>query len=416
MAPRYAPNLRSRLPVVALLLEACFILLFAFFVDISEGIEDFPHIYAVFQDVHVMVFLGFGFMATFLVRYGFSSSGFSLLVAAMTVQWAILMHGFLLVPRGREMIAVNMQSLVFAEMYAASSLIAMGTMLGKINPVHLLIMALLEVTGFIVNQWLLQTLLRVQPLQSMMLLHIFGAFFGVMVSCVLYRKGIEPVHEKEKLHSKSGLFSMLGTLFLWIFWPSFNSAYLFSLHKINAQFKTVCSTYLSLAVSCVTATSISVLCSSKGKINLAHVQNCMLAGGVTVAVAISVIDQPWVAMTTGLSAALISTLSFRFIKRHMQMAFDCHDTCGVLSVHGIPGILGWCIHLIIQLTISDDFTVAVRFAVYHITILLTTVAMSLAMGTITGILLKWKIWRPPQNRKCFDDQAYWEVSSQLFCT
>lgn len=49
-----------------------------------------------FQDIHVMVFLGFGFLATFLVRYGFSSTGFSLLVAAMSVQWATILNGFLL--------------------------------------------------------------------------------------------------------------------------------------------------------------------------------------------------------------------------------------------------------------------------------------------------------------------------------
>lgn len=48
-----------------------------------------------FQDVHVMVFLGFGFLMSFLRRYGFSSTGFNLLVAALGVQWATLVNGFL---------------------------------------------------------------------------------------------------------------------------------------------------------------------------------------------------------------------------------------------------------------------------------------------------------------------------------
>lgn len=52
--------------------------------------------HAEFQDIHVMVFLGFGFLATFLVRYGFSSLAFSMLVAAMAVQWATILNGFLL--------------------------------------------------------------------------------------------------------------------------------------------------------------------------------------------------------------------------------------------------------------------------------------------------------------------------------
>ena len=45
-----------------------------------------------------MVFMGFGFFSTFLVRYGFSSSGFSLLVAAMAVQWAIVVQTLLHLP------------------------------------------------------------------------------------------------------------------------------------------------------------------------------------------------------------------------------------------------------------------------------------------------------------------------------
>jgi len=49
---------------------------------------------AVFQDVHVMVFIGFGFLMTFLKRYGFGAIGFNLLIAALNVQWSILCSGF----------------------------------------------------------------------------------------------------------------------------------------------------------------------------------------------------------------------------------------------------------------------------------------------------------------------------------
>lgn len=47
-----------------------------------------------FQDVHVMIFVGFGFLMTFLQRYGFSSVGFNFLIAAFSLQWATLMQGF----------------------------------------------------------------------------------------------------------------------------------------------------------------------------------------------------------------------------------------------------------------------------------------------------------------------------------
>lgn len=47
-----------------------------------------------FQDVHVMIFVGFGFLMTFLQRYGYSSVGFNFLLAAFGIQWALLMQGW----------------------------------------------------------------------------------------------------------------------------------------------------------------------------------------------------------------------------------------------------------------------------------------------------------------------------------
>lgn len=55
----------------------------------------------------------------------------------------------------------HVYSLVVAEMCTASALISIGTVLGKTNPVQLTLIALLEVTGFVLNEWLLRSLLRV---------------------------------------------------------------------------------------------------------------------------------------------------------------------------------------------------------------------------------------------------------------
>ncbi|XP_074516524.1 rh blood group, D antigen [Sebastes fasciatus] len=410
MAPQYAPSLRSRLAPLLIFLQTGFIVIYAFYVEIesnakADGIT-FSNFYPEFQDVNVMVILGFGFLCTFLVRYGFSGSGFNFLVAAMATQWAIILNGTeSWYYRGK--IRIDLRSLVVAEMCTASALISIGAVQGKTNPVHLILMALLEVSGFVLNQWLLQTLLKVQPLNSIMLLHIFGAFFGLMTSWILYRKGCEQQFEKEKFDRKTGLFAVLGTLFLWMFWPSFNSVLVDS-RTPGRKLGAVCSTYLALAVSAVTAAAVSVLSSPKGKLNPIHMQSCILAGGVAVGVSMSVVRQPWEAMTIGFTAAVVSTIGLRYLKIHMLRAFECHDTCAVLSTHGLPGLLGWLAHLLLQIKDCDDHTTAIRFAVFHICTLFITIALSLSMGIITGLLLKWNFWRPPQDRKCFDDQAFWE--------
>ncbi|XP_029900449.1 rh blood group, D antigen [Myripristis murdjan] len=410
MAPQYAPSLRSRLAPLLCLLQTAFIVIYALYVELDQNVETsgttFRIFYSEFQDVNVVVFLGFGFLSTFFVRYGFSGSGFNLLVAVIATQWAVILNGFeSWYHRGK--IRIDLKSLVVAEMYAASALISMGTVLGKTNPVHLVLITLLEVSGFALNGWLLQTFLKVRPLSSITLLHIFGAFFGLTLTWILYRKDSVQRFEKEKSDRKAGLFCILGTVFLWMFWPTFNSV-LVDHHAPGRKLAAVYSTYLALAVSAVTAAAVSVLSNPKGKLNPGHMQRCTLAGGVAVGVSMSVIHQPWQAMTIGFAAAVISTLGFRYLKLHMLLAFECHDTCGVLSTHGLPGLLGWLAHLLLQLMDCDDHTTAIRFAVFHICTLLITLSLSLSMGIITGFLLKWNFWRPPQDKKCFDDQAFWE--------
>ena len=50
---------------------------------------------AVFQDVHVMIFLGIGFLMTFLRKYGLSAVSLNLLCGALVVEVFILASGFL---------------------------------------------------------------------------------------------------------------------------------------------------------------------------------------------------------------------------------------------------------------------------------------------------------------------------------
>ena len=48
----------------------------------------------VFMDVHSMMFVGFGFLMTFLKRYGYSSVGFNFIIAAYVLEWALLVRGW----------------------------------------------------------------------------------------------------------------------------------------------------------------------------------------------------------------------------------------------------------------------------------------------------------------------------------
>uniref|UniRef100_A0A3Q2XBG4 Rh blood group, D antigen n=1 Tax=Hippocampus comes TaxID=109280 RepID=A0A3Q2XBG4_HIPCM len=420
MAPKYAPSLRSRLAPFLLFLQIGFVVVYYFYIEIESNVNGikFSNFYPVFQDLNVVVFLGFGFLSTFLVRYGFSGSGFNLLIAVIGTQWALLLNGFeSWYYRGK--IRIDLNSLVVAEMCTASVLISIGAVQGKTNPVHLILMALLEVFGFVLNEWLLQTLLPVRQLNFIMVLHIFGAFFGLVLTWILCRTESFQGFEKEKLDRKTGLFSMLGTVFLWMFWPSFNSI-LMEERRLSA----VCSTYLALAVSygaTLLLGPFSVMhtcwgCRCRGF----HASDTLPVGGHDNWTGRSCCVNRWIPIPQGggqcMSVSVYHQSTFKPCltnQNHMLFAFECHDTCSVLSTHGLPGLLGWLIQLVLQIQQCDDHTMAIRFAVFHIDALLITLATSLTMGFLTGVLLKWDIWRPPQDKKCFDDQAFWKVGEHL---
>ena len=100
--------------------EATFILLFGLFVKYDEVSADtdtaspshLEEVYPLFQDVHVMVFIGFGFLMTFLRKYGYSAIGMTFLLGCIAFQWAILCRGFFacLISGNWEKIALNVET------------------------------------------------------------------------------------------------------------------------------------------------------------------------------------------------------------------------------------------------------------------------------------------------------------------
>ena len=51
--------------------------------------------FAAFQDIHVMIFIGFGFLMTYLSKYGYTAVGGNFFIASLTVQWAMIVRGLI---------------------------------------------------------------------------------------------------------------------------------------------------------------------------------------------------------------------------------------------------------------------------------------------------------------------------------
>ncbi|XP_041105755.1 ammonium transporter Rh type A-like [Polyodon spathula] len=324
MPSSFSTNMRLKFPILALSLEILIIILFAVFVTYKDSKHDgheqtsndtsttdsvrFSQLYPMFQDVHVMIFIGFGFLMTFLKKYGFSSVGLNMLLAAMGLQWGILVQGFWHLHNGK--IEIDIIKMINADFSTATVLISFGAVLGKTSPIQLLIMTILEITVFAMNEHLVATVLKANDVGASMIIHAFGAYFGLAVARILYRPDLKNRQNNEGSVYHSDLFAMIGTIFLWMFWPSFNSAIA---NEGEAQYRAVVNTYFSLAACVVAAYAVSSFVEHKGKLDMVHIQNATLAGGVAVGTCADMNIGPFGAMLIGLIAGIISTVGFKFL-------------------------------------------------------------------------------------------------------
>ncbi|XP_023830098.1 ammonium transporter Rh type A [Salvelinus sp. IW2-2015] len=417
--PAYSTNMRLKFPILALTLEIITIILFAVFVVYDDGkhgghgahntthheeeTEQNPlTLYPMFQDVHVMIFIGFGFLMTFLKRYGFSSVGLNLLLAAFALQWGLLVQGLWHLDEGK--IKVSIFKMINADFSTATVLISFGAVLGKTSPVQLLIMTLLEITIFGINEHLVAEVLKANDVGASMIIHAFGAYFGLAVARMLYRPALRNSHENDGSVYHSDLFAMIGTVFLWMFWPSFNSA----IAEPGAdQLMAVTNTYFSLAACVLSAYAVSSLVEHKGKLDMVHIQNATLAGGVAVGTCADMDIGPFGAMIIGFVAGIVSTLGFKFLTPILASNLGIQDTCGVHNLHGMPGILGGIAGIVAVALGKKDGSAAMQAAA-----LASSLGFALVGGSITGLIMKLPFWGQPPDQNCFDDSIYWEVPEE----
>ncbi|XP_023075377.1 RH-like protein isoform X8 [Piliocolobus tephrosceles] len=347
MSSKYPRSVRCSLPLWALTVEAALILLFFFFTYYDASLEDQKGLlasYQVCQDLTVMAALGLGFFTSNLRRHGWSSVAFNLFMLALGVQWAILLDGFLSqFPPGK--VVIKLLSIRLATRSAMSALISVGAVLGKVNLVQLVVMVLVELTVFGTVRMVIYNIFGTDYHMNMMYIHVFAAYFGLTVAWCLPKPLPKATEDKYRTATSPSLFAMLGTLFLWIFWPTFNSALLTNpIERKNAVF----NTYYALAVSAVTAISVSSLAHPRGKINMTYMHNAVLAGGVAVSASCHLIPSPWIAMVLGLVAGLISIGGAKCLPVCFNRVLGIHESHSVHYTFGLPGLLGEIAYIVLM--------------------------------------------------------------------
>merc|ERR1711935_849816 len=237
-------------------------------------------------------------------------------------------------------------------------LISFGAVLGKVNSFQLLTMATIEVIFYGMNVGLGQKELHAVDMGGSMYVHTFGAYFGLACSWMLGPKKIADNNPNIGASYNSNLFAAIGTVFLWMFWPSFNGA----LATGNSQHRVVVNTVLALSASTMGAYFVSAML-NRGLFKMEDCLNATLTGGVIIG---------------SIAAAAASTTVY---------GDQLSEIFPELEKGRSQGSQGG----------------------YQMLCLFSTLSISIVSGLLTGMIIRAPFFMGPKPEDCFDDEKWWQV-------
>lgn len=326
--------------------------------------------------IHVlaMLLVGFGFLMVFVRRYGYGATTGTYLVVAVGLPLYIMLRsaGVLC---GEPIAPDTMKAFLFSEFAVASALIAMGAVLGRLRAFQYGLLALLLIPAYMLNEWMvlsggLGVTKGFTDTAGSIIIHAFGAYFGLGAALAI----TTPAQRELPIQTDatSDRFAMLGSMVLWLFWPSFCSATVPS----GQMALTAINTVLALSGATLSTYILSTLL-RKGKVSIADMANAALAGGVGIGATCNLVA-PGLAFGIGLLAGMICVLGYVFVQPALAKNCKIIDTCGVHNLHGMPGLMGGIIAAIVVPGIASAQLIGIGF----------TVALALVTGLVGGAIIK----------------------------
>lgn len=314
--------------------------------DNEQAKKQLEKYFKTFQDINVMIILGFGFLRTFLKHYSWSSIAMTFIGGILSFEFglfAIICWGSI-IRRDWFPGLINFRYLLDANYCAAAIIISMGALLGKLSFPQYFVMILCETIFSTLNYVLNRQKLKIIDTGGALTVHLFGAIYGAIFTLISF----SPKSERERIrispHSgknyNSNIFGLFGTLILVTYWPSFNTG----LVEGNQKYRGIINTYLSVGGSIIGTFIISSVC-NKRKFKIEDILNSSFAGGIIISGCCTIIREFWSCIILGFFAGGLSSFLF-FILNNKLIEIGYHDTSGILFYHGIPGFLGGIISTI----------------------------------------------------------------------
>jgi ammonium transporter Rh len=285
--------------------------------------------------VMAMLLVGFGFLMVFLRRYGRSALTATFLLVSVSVPLYMLIDSSGLFGGANN---VEVDRFLLAEFAGASLLICAGACMGRLKMYQYIVLAALFVPLYMLNEWVLAKhgfgLIASGAFVDTggsIIIHAFGAIFGVGVVLAITNKKETAVPIESDFTSDR--FSMLGSMILWVFWPSFCAA------LVAPEQVPFTAVNVVIALSGSTLATYFISLALRRKISISDIANASLAGGVAIGATCASASHP-ASFLIGILAGTLSTFGFAIIQPKIEKAFRMIDTCGVTNLHGWPGLLG----------------------------------------------------------------------------
>ena len=134
----------------------------------------------------MMIFVGFGFLMTFLKKYyTFSSVGMNFLIAAFAIQWSMIVNGVghnVYEGHPKESISLGIINLITSDFATGAVLISFGAVQGTTSPLQMLIVVIFELLLYTTNEVIGASILGAVDMGGSIFVHTFGAYFGLALS------------------------------------------------------------------------------------------------------------------------------------------------------------------------------------------------------------------------------------------
>ena len=410
-------------------LHAVMILLIGLFFEFKLKLKDenfelkYNHIYIFFKDIHFFIFIGFGCLFAALRDHQWTSLFLVLILGTLAIEFSFFDYYFWGNTFSKvkwQKININFSILSGIEYNAAAALITLGALLGKLSLLQYVIIIFFETFFGSLNFFLCYEKLKAVDNGGSLFIHMFGALFGLSVSCVLFCLDSEFLKINNNPHMTSNycsnMIGIIGTIFLWLFFPSFNTAniqmknfstifgqeYEDSKYIIeNMRYRGIINTYLSMLGSLLSSFIITPLF-YKGKLKMEHLLHASYVGGIVIGGCCTICSSAWSAVVIGFCGGGV-TILFLWKIKHILHGIKLEDTIGVLEIFGIPGLLGGIFTCIFLGNMSNknawgDGAVKTIFntssnssavkAGLHIASIFITLGISVVSGIVTGFVAK----------------------------